>query len=1346
MLHRMGETRIKNEFSQYYYLLKSLLYLAIVAIAMVRDECFSLFATSESPWITSCLQHWNHSSVHLTPTALSKFSNRPKVSVIMSRNAKSEQERREQEISMFAAMALGNEWDPNGAAASTLQKKDDDTNNDNDLVITSSASTQQTPTPNQISRSRSAEEDDEKGNLPPPTNQKGRQSWMKRLRGNRDKALTAKEEERSGDSTPRTNTRKSFSEDSQSTTNQEKQSTNTSLNDTNPFAALAEAEPSSGTFAFDSNKRTTSMEKSNLAAAIAAIEKESTAAANKNNNHQDQNHQNIHHIGGQGGGGQSPVKSQARMPPEESASMFAEQVIMPRPLFFGPLVSPRIVRQARQMVIDATKDNKTGAPPRLQDLPGSVRNVVCALKLYGYGIDVMKDFKDGEEFWKGNGFVHTYQPLWDEVERAERVKEIHRQQQKGASGSPMKPSQLRLRSSTAPGRLIPAQKIEGDSGFVGNEKGEGSIVPEEKGRDTDIQSGTAAGESTSEHEANSRSTFSTNSMTSDSAFTTNQSWLGNRQESMDSSDPIQASANEQFTAWIRGDDHGLSSSFGQGQLSPDDDSSRVVAVDKENDKGNSEQELFSQWARGEVAKEADPSTDARLDADNTVSSEQALFSQWARGETGGAVSASSSAGSGSASSSSLLGTELGNGFNTNTFSTMTDNFGGTFQRRPVQSMVDSDDDSVEHDERKKQVGLNDHLSKALASLSEESSQPQPIEVVDESELRLSDVLLDGAKRPLTNYELTNGCVPVYGVDDSPLPVESDLGIHETKEEQQKSQEQKRVQEVVGFVKPNIFSSIACPDPSLNPDDFQSWNARVVGNQRLVPAAVANGSLDNLAGYTGQQATPLTPQQTSQQRSQQSPKQQHSPQSSEASPRSEQGGVLRHQRQNSYGRISRSSEREGSMSSDPPGRPPKSATKKSKHKKKLSSKMRYGWWNVGDPDSWPSTITAKNKETEGTGPVDLDNVGDMTSLYLPPLQHSATTLATVTQLEPFPGDLQKENLPLSRMHAATSMAQTLPFLSDRNPNFRFLQVDTQAVGFPPLGGEVESFFCSLCIYNIETATTSPGGVPVPDLQRCGRISESLHFEYCSDEVVTGLCENALWPYDPSSPFADILNVVPSTNESPRSQKRIGTRCGVFPVPTNFSFSKLYAVLIVKKVLSDQNVDIYLKGGSSKTDLAKLRENAARAASRQSPFLVPFAFGVAPLLQVFGGSENPVMTSSRAVQIPLFRFSPGNGESQIIDHIMVMLSPREHRSSGTTNPVTPTNGGTAMLVMRNFGYLGLHRVVDGGSSLARDRLVDFSGELQLRRKTHEERGSKTHRAQIDGCSTTLPEWKPEYVAEP
>jgi hypothetical protein len=71
---------------------------------------------------------------------------------------------------------------------------------------------------------------------------------------------------------------------------------------------------------------------------------------------------------------------------------------------------------------------------------------------------------------------------------------------------------------------------------------------------------------------------------------------------------------------------------------------------------------------------------------------------------------------------------------------------------------------------------------------------------------------------------------------------------------------------------------------------------------------------------------------------------------------------------------------------------------------------------------------------------------------------------------------------------------------------------------------------------------------------------------------------------------------------------------------------------------------------------------------------------------------------------------------------------------------------MLVMRNFGYLGLHRVVDGQSSLARDRIVDFAGELQFRRKVDHELSKGKQKPKKDGCTTTLPEWKPEFIAEP
>ena len=76
---------------------------------------------------------------------------------------------------------------------------------------------------------------------------------------------------------------------------------------------------------------------------------------------------------------------------------------------------------------------------------------------------------------------------------------------------------------------------------------------------------------------------------------------------------------------------------------------------------------------------------------------------------------------------------------------------------------------------------------------------------------------------------------------------------------------------------------------------------------------------------------------------------------------------------------------------------------------------------------------------------------------------------------------------------------------------------------------------------------------------------------------------------------------------------------------------------------------------------------------------------------------------------------------------------------------------MLIMRNFGYLGLHAVVDSKSSLARDRLVDFTGELQLRRRTDEDRKvdietSARTTQEPENYRLKLPDWHPNFVAEP
>lgn len=71
---------------------------------------------------------------------------------------------------------------------------------------------------------------------------------------------------------------------------------------------------------------------------------------------------------------------------------------------------------------------------------------------------------------------------------------------------------------------------------------------------------------------------------------------------------------------------------------------------------------------------------------------------------------------------------------------------------------------------------------------------------------------------------------------------------------------------------------------------------------------------------------------------------------------------------------------------------------------------------------------------------------------------------------------------------------------------------------------------------------------------------------------------------------------------------------------------------------------------------------------------------------------------------------------------------------------------MLVMRNFGYLGLHSVVNTRSSLARDRLVDFTGEFQLRRKKEGDKGGGIEVDDDGGRVYVAPKWQPDFLAEP
>ena len=225
----------------------------------------------------------------------------------------------------------------------------------------------------------------------------------------------------------------------------------------------------------------------------------------------------------------------------------------------------------------------------------------------------------------------------------------------------------------------------------------------------------------------------------------------------------------------------------------------------------------------------------------------------------------------------------------------------------------------------------------------------------------------------------------------------------------------------------------------------------------------------------------------------------------------------------------------------------------------------------------------------------------------------------------------------------------------------------------------------------SSVASSHAIPVPNFRRSGRITESLCFDVVSEPEVADKCSPSLWPrvggdYDDgiggssnvpgssTSPRNVVVRRASSNNKVfkdgipitvPESERLCGTRCGVFPLPSNFSISNLYAVLIVHKGLGEESeLDAYLKLDSESKlsaskqpnlDLGKLRSKAERSSERLGRFVMPFAFGVAPLLQVIG-ADVPTIPSSRAVQIPLFELDAGRGEKPIIDHIMVMLHPR------------------------------------------------------------------------------------------
>jgi hypothetical protein len=836
-----------------------------------------------------------------------------------------------------------------------------------------------------------------------------------------------------------------------------------------------------------------------------------------------------------------------------SSPMHAQQVFLPKPLFFGAVMPPRVLKEAREIVKEAIKEQKNQGKDqalRVSRLRPEVRNLISAIRTYGHGVSILPG---EEQSCRGTPYVSVFAPAWGEGTPHPVESDTTTDSDLSAAAASDDEA-----ASTSPTSAFPPTTAAESS----------QEVPEPS-----TSTGEPSGE---EHKSTAAPAL-----------------------------PGDVSERDLFSMWAR------------GEAAEDGSINSAGSLPKKADSGSKSDD--------DMVVETSASTPAPM-------SDQDLFSQWARGESP----------SNSSSQTSLRDSLT----NINADSSSSKRDSGTFLPVPLstQQEDDSDDDSVVGSELKRKVGVNEHLNAALASLEEEwnpSSNDQAGQPSDPEMLTQVPLTTDGG-RALTNLELMNGCTPLFGVDDSPLPVEADLGIHETKDEQQRSNEQRRNQSVIEKCVPqNIFGPIACPDPSLGPDDSHSWNSRSTPSQILSVPTSAGGS----SGRLGVLPTPEGP------------------------------STKRRQDKSPSGDSSKSGGRKGKTAS--PKSVDKSPSLPTLPYGRFDSRARYGWWNIPEEEN-----TEKSTEN-GVGKDGAVEPGPSHPLQLPPMEHSSSSLLVNTRLEPSPEKLCEQNRPLSHLHAASSLAQTLPFLSDRPSSYRYLQVDTQAVGFPALGGEVEPLFCTLAIYNVETvppAGNAANVAPMPDIQRCGRVTETLNFDVVSDPDVERRCFGSLWPHaqnqveEKKSVLSQIKRASSASQTSnnmspsklPESERLQGTRCGVFPLPSNLNVSNLYVVLIVHKVISEgSDFEAYLRPGKpatgadkakqDKIDLETLRSRAEKASKRQWNFLMPFAFGVAPLLQVFG-ADVPVVASSRAVQIPLFRFSAGLGERQIIDHIMVMLYPR------------------------------------------------------------------------------------------
>ena len=512
--------------------------------------------------------------------------------------------------------------------------------------------------------------------------------------------------------------------------------------------------------------------------------------------------------------------------------------------------------------------------------------------------------------------------------------------------------------------------------------------------------------------------------------------------------------------------------------------------------------------------------------------------------------------------------------------------------------------TFEKSELRKQIGINDNLSRALESLSrtegsdskrdrDSSTSFGPVDGAETAAAAINSLtehVKDG--RPLSNLEITGGKVPLYGCDDEPLPTFIDLKIPETKEDQIRSYEQYESEEVISSqAVPNVFGSLVCPSHSSGPNDNKTWFKRKSG-QSFGDLEFLSNNIDKKRTHRTSKSLDYIPD--------------IPPPSRNAIPSPLRPPPIK----DSLSRLS-----------DKPKMMRDISTHVDNQAQAGNQNNIKGWWNV-ETDEEDGIIN-------GTTPPDKQQQ--------PPFRKKLRAADYGTLMTTPLDDVIGKNKPLTELSPAVDSIAQLPLLSDRQPSMRNIQIDTSVVGFPS-SGEVEPLFCSLSIYCVDPGTSQL------EKQVCGRITESLHFDVVSNAEVAELCKSSL-VQNATLGEDEVKDLPPST-----------TRCGVFSLPIQYDIQHLHAVIIIQKALGDENdLQWYWVGDKTDQELTRRRAKASRVSKVYGKIVTPFAFGVVQLSDILVGNniESP---TSKAAKIPLFKLKPGEGDSPIISHIQAISRQR------------------------------------------------------------------------------------------